>query len=251
MYPKRDSSFTCGNSHSRIRVVIFHGYTGSTDEFEALAHEIAQALDAHVSVPLLPGHGTHEADLLPYTYENFIQFARSHVKKERAQADKLIIIGHSFGGYLAVECAAEFKADALVLTVVPFLLRFPLNLPGLAWLMRRKSFWDKKIPLQERIERMGLFYYRHMPGVALTLLNKGVRRARTLLSNVQCPILAINTTEDPLTYNSSAEEILTHSGKNPHNRAHIVERKEHGLFYGKGREEVIAEIVLFAHQMIT
>ena len=234
-----------------MRVVIFHGYTGSANEFQPLAHELSRILDVHVSIPLLPGHGTNESDLLPYTYDDFARFAHEHVAKERAQAEKLVIIGHSFGGYLAAECAAEFKADALVLTVVPFLLRFPLNLPGLAWLMRRRSFWDKKIPLQERIERMGLFYYRLMPGVALTLLNEGIRRTRAALSKVHCPMLTINTTEDPLTYNESGQELLTCSGKNSHSRAHLVERKEHGLFYGKGKEEVVEEIVLFVRQAIT
>lgn len=250
MYPKRDSSFACGDPHSRTRVIIFHGYTGSTDEFEPLAQELAHTLGAHVSVPLLPGHGTHESDLLQYRYEDFAHFARLQVETERAKAAKLVIIGHSFGGYLATECAAEFRADVLVLTVVPFLLRFPLNLPGLAWLMRRKSFWDKKVPLQERIERMGLFYYRHMPGIALTLLNEGINRTRTALRNVRCPMLTINTTQDPLTYNESGRELLACSDKNPQNRTHLVERKEHGLFYGKGREEVVKEIVLFVRKAL-
>ncbi len=250
MYPLRDTSFATGDPQSNIRVVIFHGYTGSTDEFEPLAQELASALDAHVSIPLLPGHGTHESDLLHYRYEDFVNFARLRVEQERAKAAKLVIIGHSFGGYLASECAAEFKADALVLTVMPFLLRFPLNFPGLAWLMRRKSLWDKKVPLQERIERMGLFYYRHMPGIALTLLNEGINRTRTALPKVRCPMLTINTTEDPLTYNESGRELLACSDKNPQSRTLLVERKEHGLFYGKGREEVVEEIVMFVREAL-
>lgn len=250
MYPNRDTSFGTGNPDSRTRIIIFHGYTGSTDEFEPLAHELARTLDAHVSIPLLPGHGTHESDLLLYSYDDFAQFARARVEAERVKAAKLVIIGHSFGGYLAAECAAEFKADALVLTVVPFLLRFPLNLPGLAWLMRRKELWDKKVPLQERIERIGLFYYRHMPGIALTLLNEGIRRSRKALGDVHCPMLTINTTEDPLTYNESGQELLACSGGNPHNRAHVVERKEHGLFYGKGKEKVMDEIVSFVQSAL-
>lgn len=250
MYPCRDTTFEIGSTDAPVRIVIFHGYTGSTDEFEPLAQELSQVLGAHVSVPLLPGHGTHESDLLPYTYDDFARFAHAHVAQEHKKGEKLVIIGHSFGGYLATECAAEFKSDALVLTVVPFLLRFPLNLPGLAWLMRRKALWDKKVPLQERIERIGLFYYHHMPGVALTLLNQGVKRAESYLPRVRCPILTINTTEDPLTYDKSGAEMLARSAKNPHNQAHLVERKEHGLFYGKGKEDVIEEIVSFVRQAL-
>ena len=245
MYPRRDISFSIGNSDAPVRIVIFHGYTGSTDEFEPLAQALAATLNAHVSIPLLPGHGTNEADLLHREYEDFARFALAHAARERAKAEKLIFIGHSFGGYLAMECAAAYNADALVLTVVPFGLRFPLNMPGVAWFMRRKLLWEKKVRLQERIERIGLFYYRHMPGIALSLLNEGVRRSKRALKNIPCPILAINTTEDPLTYQKSGSALLSYSGKNVKNRFHIVERKEHGLFYGAEREKTVEEIVSF------
>lgn len=245
MYPERDASFAIGNPNANVRVIIFHGYTGSTDEFEALAHAIVRALDAHVSVPLLPGHGTNEADLLHFTYQDFILFAEKEVEHARSTDAHLIILGHSFGGYLAMECAARYKADALVLTVVPFLLRFPLNIPGLAWIMRQKLLWDKKLPLQEKIERIGLFYYHHMPGIALTLLNEGVRRAKKVLRSISCPMLVIQTTKDPLTYSRSAETLLALSGKNPKNHFLLVPREEHGLFYGAGHETIIKEIVEF------
>lgn len=245
MYPERDTSFSTGNPQSATRIIIFHGYTGSTDEFEALAHALVAAIDAHVSIPLLPGHGSHESNLFNYAYEEFLNFAHTEVERAQAPQKKLILMGHSFGGYLALECAAKYKIDALVLTVVPFWLRFPLNMPGLAWLMRQKLLWDKKLPLQEKIERIGLFYYHNMPGIALTLLNEGVRRVKKILPTIVCPILVINTTKDPLTYSSSAEALLARSGKNPKNHFHLVPREEHGLFYGDGHDAIIKEIVGF------
>lgn len=245
MYPQRDTSFMIGNPGSPIRVIIFHGYTGSTDEFEPLAHAIVETIGAYVSIPLLPGHGSNEADLYDREYEEFIRFAKNEVERVQASGAKLILIGHSFGGYLTLECAAKYKTDALVLTVVPFWLRFPLNIPGLAWLMRQKLSWNKKLPLQEKIERIGLFYYNNMPGIALTLLNEGVRRVKKILHLVQCPMLVINTTKDPLTYSSSAEALLARSGKNSKNHFHLVPREEHGLFYGAGHDAIIKEIVGF------
>lgn len=248
MYPKRDTGFSIGHPDAPVRVIIFHGYTGSTDEFEMLAHTIHAETGAFVSVPLLPGHGTNEADLLHLDYDTFARFAHEHASHVRGDAAKLVLMGHSFGGYLALECAAAFQAQAIVLTVVPFWLRAPLNLPGIPWFMRRKLLWNKKLPLQERIERIGLFYYRHMPGIALTLLKEGIRRSKGLLHAVTCPILAINTTKDPLAYQHSGEALLKRSGRNPNNRLSLVERQDHGLFYGAGREQVVDEIAAFIKQ---
>src|SRR5215510_1181023 len=58
------TSFVAGSIHAPRRIVIFHGYTGSPDEFKDLAGHLASALEAYVTVPLLPGHGTVQTDLL-------------------------------------------------------------------------------------------------------------------------------------------------------------------------------------------
>ncbi len=241
-YQEKTSSLSIGRADAPREILIFHGYTGSPDEFRPLAEELATRYDAHVSVPLLPGHGTDEIDLVPYTFEDFHEFARAKADRVATSGKPFVIMGHSFGGYLAILTAAEFKPAALMLTVVPFSLRWPLWVPGTEIVMRMRLLWDKKIPLQEKIERMGLFFYDHMPGIGLTLLKQGIRKSARVLPSITCPILAIHTEKDPLTPPKSGEEMLAASARNPENARLVIQDREHGIFYGKGWEVVVQHI---------
>jgi len=244
-YQAKTSALSIGRTDAPREILIFHGYTGSPDEFRPLAEELAERHDAHVSVPLLPGHGTDEYDLFPYDFQDFLIFARAEAHAAKASGKELIIMGHSFGGYLAILTAAEYKPKALILTVVPYSLRWPLWVPGTAALMRTRLLWDKKIPLQEKIERMGLFFYDHMPGIGLTLLKEGIRKSARALPQIDCPILTIHTGNDPLTPPRSGPQILAASGHNPQSAHHIVPGREHGIFYGSGWEDVVRQISEF------
>ena len=52
------ASFSEGRKDAPYTILLLHGYTGSPDGFRELAKVLSNTLDAYVSVPLLPGHGT-------------------------------------------------------------------------------------------------------------------------------------------------------------------------------------------------
>ena len=245
-YTPKSASIEAGSLDAPRRVVIFHGYTGSPDEFRSLAEQLSRELDAHVSVPLLPGHGTNESELLWYHFDDFLHFAKEYVDNAKRSGKELIIMGHSFGGYLAILTAADAKPAALILTLMPFSLRFPLWLPGAAWFMRKRMWWEKDLSIAERMARLGLFYYRHMPGLGLTLVKEGIRRSRKAIPALDMPILAITTEDDPIVAPESGAQMLARSGKHPGNTSVMMEDREHGLFYGSRAHEVIEVILAFA-----
>lgn len=248
-YATKSTSIEIGPLDAKKQVIIFHGYTGSPDEFHALAPQIARELNASVSVPLLPGHGTNESELLWYSFDDYLHFAKEHVRNSIHPNKELIIMGHSFGGYLAILAAAEHAPAALILTVVPFSLRFPLWLPGAAWFMRKRTWWEKQLPINERLARLGLFYYRHMPGSGLTFVKEGIKRAKSALSTIETPILTVTTGEDPIVRPESGEKILALSGKNARNESVLLADRKHGLFYGPGAQEASDTIIRFAKKI--
>ncbi len=241
----QSSPITAGDPTAPNRVVILHGYTGSPDEFRDFAHDLSKRLNAYVTAPLLPGHGTHVNDLLPLWFDDIYNAAYAHVKEAAESGRPLVIIGHSFSGYLALLCAAAFKTAALVITVMPYHLRFPLNLPFMSHILRTKLLWDKKISEQERQDRLGKFYYQYMPGKALWLLLEGKQRIRSILKSITAPILTIHGNTDSLALPDSGNLLLERTGRNPRNKAVILDNKSHGIFYGEGRTDVQALILQF------
>lgn len=239
------SPISAGDPAAPYRVVILHGYTGSPDEFRDFAEDLSQRLNAFVTAPLLPGHGTHVNDLLPLSFDDIYHAAREHVKEAHASGKPLIIIGHSFSGYLSLLCAAEFPPAALVITVMPYHLRFPLSLPLMSYVLRLKLLWDKKISEKERQERLGKFYYQYMPGKALWLLLEGKQRVEKILKVISAPILTIHGYTDSLALPDSGNALLTQTARNPRNKAVVLDNKSHGIFYGEGRADVQAIILQF------
>ncbi len=239
------SPIAAGDPQAPHRVVILHGYTGSPDEFRDFANELAKRFDAYVTAPLLPGHGTDVNDLLHLWFDDIYDAAREHVREAAESGKPLIILGHSFSGYLSLLLASEFPTAALVITVMPYHLRFPLNLPAMSYLLRLKLLWDKKLSDQEMQERIGKFYYKHMPGKALWLLLEGKQRADKVLKSVTCPILTIHGTNDSMAHPDSGHMMIEKTARHPRSKSVILDNKSHGIFYGDGREDVQVLIMQF------
>lgn len=241
----RSSSITAGDPSAPYRVVILHGYTGSPDEFRDYAAELSKRLNAYVTAPLLPGHGTDVNDLLPLWFDDIYTAALEHVRDAYASGKPLVLIGHSFGGFLALLSAAECPPAAIVITVMPYHLRYPLNLPLMSYILRLKYLWEKKLSEKEISERVGKFYYKHMPGKALWLLLEGKERVKKILKRIEAPILTVHGNTDGMSWPDSGNAILEQTARNPHNKAVILDNKSHGIFYGDGRADVQALISQF------
>src|SRR6185503_6077322 len=107
-----------------------HGYTGSTDGFRELAKVLSSTLDAYVSAPLLPGHGTTLDELQNISFDQFLDAARVHARDIASLNKPLAIVGYCFGGYLATLLADEFRPSVLALGLTTYKPRFPFWLPG-------------------------------------------------------------------------------------------------------------------------
>jgi carboxylesterase len=250
-FKAQSASFSIGTDAAQRHVIILHGYTGSPDEFRSIAEELSTRFDAYVSVPLLPGHGTDERDLLHVTFDHLLDAARNAVLPSVRAGKNIVIMGHSFGAYLALLLAAEFKITALILTVIPYHLRFPLSIPGFGYVTRMKTLWKKTITDQEREERKGMFYYDEMPGIALSYVQEGIRRVNKILSRLSLPVLTINNREDPIAYADSGERVASKTADQARSQCVVMDTHSHGVFYGPRKKDVEKHIVDFLTKVFT
>ncbi|MGW7403586.1 alpha/beta hydrolase [Streptomyces sp. NPDC054833] len=89
-----------------VGVLLCHGFTGSPQSLRPWArHHAAQGLT--VSLPLLPGHGTHWEDLQLTGWQDWYAEVDRELRVLRERCARVFVAGLSMGGALALRLAAK------------------------------------------------------------------------------------------------------------------------------------------------
>jgi MoaA/NifB/PqqE/SkfB family radical SAM enzyme/pimeloyl-ACP methyl ester carboxylesterase len=103
-----------------MEAILIHGYTGSPTDLDPLAGALASVagLD-HVTSVTLSGHGSGETP--PFDRDLFVSEIRRTVEAATGRGERVILIGHSTGGTLALSFLLEtgFAPALLVLAATP------------------------------------------------------------------------------------------------------------------------------------
>lgn len=95
-------------------VLFIHGFTGGTYEVQPLITFIKENTDWKVEVPTLPGHGV-TLNLANLSAESWMMEAELALRRLRKRVDRVIIVGFSMGGLIAIYLALRYPVDRLVL----------------------------------------------------------------------------------------------------------------------------------------
>ena len=227
---KKAGRITIGTPSDRVFFLI-HGYTGSPTDFNGLPQFLHKRFGAHVVVPRLMGHGTRVEDLDALEYEHFASQVRAELAPILRSGARVVLGGHSFGGQLALLMAAEHPQVAGVFTTTaPYRMRFPLNIPGVAYLARIRPRWAKRIPPHELAQRKDAFYYLHMPSKALAIVNTANRSLRAALPSVRCPMLTMQSLKDDIAHPKSAPA-LERAVAAETKKTVMLTNSSHSIFY--------------------
>jgi carboxylesterase len=90
----------------RIGVLVLHGFTGSPASMRPWAEHLAKQGYA-VRMPLLPGHGTRWQDLNRTGWDDWYGAVTEAFDELRAECDRVVVVGLSMGGALALRLAAD------------------------------------------------------------------------------------------------------------------------------------------------
>jgi pimeloyl-ACP methyl ester carboxylesterase len=156
-----------------VRVVWLHGWARQSRDFAAAAQILADRGVASVALDL-PGFGSSPA---PQSAGGARHYAELILPTLREIADApLVLVGHSFGGRIAVVVASQHPelVAELVLTGVPQLVRVgaparaPLAYRVIRWLVRRHLLSDSR--LEAARQKYGSSDYRNAQGVIRDVL---------------------------------------------------------------------------------
>lgn len=94
--------------------LLIHGFTSTPKELYPLALRLHEDRYS-VHCPLLKGHGTKPADLLPVRYTDWIETVMDEFARMQERYSRIAVIGHSMGGLLAIHVAKCAQVQDLIL----------------------------------------------------------------------------------------------------------------------------------------
>jgi esterase/lipase len=223
-------------------IVLVHGFLAVPRELLELAAYL-NGKGFWVYCVRLRGHGTSPEDLATRKTNDWVESVDVGYAMMSAICRKVVIGGFSFGGGLALDCAARVARLAGVFAVAP-----PFRLQDLSTRFASAvTTWNK---LMDTIHCHGatkeyseitleqpLLHYSRLPIVALSELEHFMKNLEPRLSDVKIPTLVVQGHGDPVV-NSEGTALL-------YNRIGAIRKQylsfdfnRHGILAGEGSEKV-------------
>ncbi|UUZ91099.1 alpha/beta fold hydrolase [Paenibacillus sp. P25] len=196
-----------GESASTESLMI-HGFTGSPSEFRRLGYYLNdQGYTVHAI--LLPGHGTSPEDMIRTGWDDWSRHVLDSYDQIREKERKRIIaIGHSMGGLLALKLSMERRLDGVVSLASPiFLTSRKIMLAVLLQFFMK--YVDKKPTVAAHILEEACTYDK-APLPCVVAFRKLLKLVKSGLKQVKIPIFVAQGNRDGLVLPRSAEYIYGH-----------------------------------------
>ncbi|HHS14373.1 MAG TPA: alpha/beta fold hydrolase [bacterium] len=220
--------------------LLIHGFTGTPWVFRELG-EWLNNNGLTVSAPLLPGHGTHPRDLIGVSWREWLDCCESEVERLEKRCRRILIIGHSMGGSIALILASRRPYAGVVSLSAPLQFHdirmrlIPLCRPFF-------TYWKKKSSRSGNGPEMAYDCY---PLPAVSQFMELMGETRRSLGRVVCPVLIMHSVLDRRVKAFNADKIYKGLGtlekrlvKLPFS-SHTILKGEDG---NRVREEVLAFI---------
>ena len=183
-------------------VVLLHGWGQNIQMMDPLGKNLD---DFKITILDLPGFGSSEIPKTAYTINDYTEVL--HEFLENLNIDNPILIGHSFGGRVAINYASLYKVEKLVLFGSPFIVREKKGLKvKILKNLKNIKFLENFAEVMKN--HMGSEDYKAANGIMREVLVKTVNTdLRDAASKITCPSLLIWGENDAAVPVSEAKEL--------------------------------------------
>lgn len=236
-------------SSRRLGVVLVHGFLAAPREMLELAAYL-HGKGFWVYCVRLRGHGTTPEDLATRTGSDWIESVDIGYAIMSAICTRVVIGGFSFGGGLALDCAARIAGLAGVFAVSP-----PFRLQDLSTRFASAvTTWNRLMDTMhchgaakeyiEHTSERSLINYARIPVAALSEMEHFMKDLEPRLADVKVRTLVVQTHGDPVV-NSEETALLFNRIGAKQKEFLPFDFSRHGILTGEGSENVHAAIAAF------
>ncbi len=236
-----------------LGIVLVHGFLAAPLEMLELATYL-HGKGYWVYCVRLRGHGTSPEDLATRSEGDWIESVDLGYAMMSAICTRVVVGGFSFGGGLALDCAARIGRLAGVFAVSP-----PFRLQDLfprfasvvtVWnrLMDAMHIHGAEKEYIEHIPEHPLINYARIPVAALSELEHFMKDLEPRLADVTVPALVVQGLGDPVV--NSEDTALLFSRIGAEQKQYVpLDFNRHGILSGEGSEKVHAAIAAFIDRL--
>jgi carboxylesterase len=229
--------------------LVLHGFTGNPQSMRGLAVALADT-GLTVELPLLPGHGTDVADMVPTRWEDWSAAAEAAYAELAARCGSVVVVGLSMGGTLSLWLAERHPEVAALVLVNPLVV--PPDADTVAFIDTLIDGGDELAPgVGSDIAREGSeeSAYPELPLRAARSLFGAAEEISAALGSVACPILLFSSTQDHVVAPVSGDR-LVEGVKGPVERITLT-RSFHVATLDYDKDEIEAQTVRFVTGLTT
>ncbi len=222
-------------------VLCIHGFTGGPFEVEPFSDFLMEQTDWLVEIPTLPGHGEKLA-LKSIVAESWMMEAELALKRLKKAADRIIIVGFSMGGLIAMYLAMRYKVDRLVLLSAAAKYISPVQ-------MFKEVQEAVKDAMSGKIAKNSLFHlyeYKltHTPISSAVEFLRVVKMVEPYYDKIKVPVCIVQGGRDGIVPASAADFIYNHIGSIEKQMIHS-ETGKHLICYSEDRLKWFEEVLGF------
>jgi carboxylesterase len=228
--------------------LVLHGFTGNPHSMRALA-ELLAAEGLTVELPLLPGHGTAVADMVPTRWADWSRAAESAYCDLAERCSRVVVVGLSMGGALSCWLAERHVEVAGLVLVNPLVEPVPAELrDGLTAMLDAGSELLPGIGSDIAEEGVEEGAYAETPLAAAASLFDALPALAAGLTTISCPVLLFSSREDHVVAPSSGD-LLQAEVTGPVERIWL-EHSYHVATLDADRGEIEARTVTFVRHLL-
>ncbi len=224
-------------------VILLHGWSALPRQVRSLAEFINK--EGYLTyAPMFSGHGTHPDDLFNVKGSDWIKDAELAIKlvKKKRYIKKVVLVGVSLGGNVALLVSQKAKVDGVALLGTPVHLKNHFGVwLGLLWLPFFKKYIKKSYPksIQRDLEFLNTTSYQYYPTINVREVLDVIRKCAFSLRKVKAPILILQTNKDYLVtkyspwviYNSVSSKIKKLQWIKLTGKEHVFVQSERKEYY--------------------
>jgi carboxylesterase len=193
-----------GSEHG---VLVLHGFTGNPQSMRGIATALAAA-GFTVELPLLPGHGTDVADMVPTRWEDWSGAAEAAYQALAERCATVGVVGLSMGGGLTCWLAERHLEIGAIALVNPLVLAPPAELTGIIDDLLASGL-ELAPGVGSDIAKPGVeeMAYAESPLRAALSLFEGAGLVGDKLGDISCPVLLFSSTDDHVVDPTSGDKV--------------------------------------------